>query len=64
MISEAYADLGGLTPSARPSRSGHAHLFDPSSGWCGCGIRDDGQIAEGSPAWRAQVELALGRPTP
>ncbi len=22
----------------------HAHNFDPVSGWCGCGYRDDGRL--------------------
>lgn len=35
------------------------HMFDPISGWCGCGQRDDGATAPGSPAWRAEVEQAL-----
>lgn len=35
------------------------HLFDPVSGWCGCGTRDDGKLAEGSPAWRAEVERRM-----
>lgn len=46
---------------ARPSTPAtcSGHLFDPVSGWCGCGIRDDGKLAEGSPAWRAAVESVL-----
>lgn len=35
------------------------HLFDSASGWCGCGVRDDGKLAEGSPAWRAAVESRM-----
>lgn len=66
--SSAYAELGGGigTPIAWAPRplpaSGasvvadapaHRHRFHPQSGWCGCGRRDDGSLAEGSPAWRA-----------
>jgi hypothetical protein len=55
-ISEAYADLGGgITDSPDyPSKTTHHEcIFDPASGWCGCGRRDDGSVAEGSPAWRS-----------
>lgn len=72
-ISPAYADLGGgLDPSnappprresravdRNPGRVCEQHMFDPVSGWCGCGIRDDGKLAEGSPAWRADVESRM-----
>lgn len=34
-------------------------MFDPDSGWCTCGVRDDGADAFGSPAWRRRVESAL-----
>jgi hypothetical protein len=62
--SNAYAELGGGlgTAFARPPRPArvpqpdppvHVHRFHPESGWCGCGCRDDGSLAEGSPAWRA-----------
>lgn len=80
VISETYADLGGLvgsqiapcTPRERasrtidrsPGRVCDRHLFDPVSGWCGCGVRDDGKLAEGSPAWRAAVESALSGQAP
>lgn len=72
--SDAYADLGGglqgmhrpgrHTPTSRPitPTAGTVctrHLFDPVSGWCGCGTRDDGKLAEGSPAWRAAVERRM-----
>lgn len=33
----------------------HNHMYNPVSGWCGCGLRDDGQVAEGSPAWRERI---------
>lgn len=65
-ISDAYADLGGGTSTApdtgvssdTPVQSGHLprthrHRFDHASGWCGCGARDSGELAEGSIAWRA-----------
>lgn len=53
MVSGAYADLGGaVTPYRSPCPVGPQHRFHPASGWCGCGLRDDGRIAEGSPAWR------------
>ncbi len=73
-ISPTYADLGGglgsppprqkrervsLTIDRAPGRVCDQHLFDPVSGWCGCGLRDDGQTAPGSPAWRAKVEQAM-----
>lgn len=68
-VSETYADLGGgiavderfelvtltstpVAPVQAPGVCVH-HRFDPISGWCGCGTRDDGSLAEGSPAWRA-----------
>lgn len=70
--SNAYAELGGLTapPAPRPRWESHGidrspgvvcehHLFDPVSGWCGCGTRDDGKLAEGSPAWRDAVERQM-----
>lgn len=22
----------------------HSHNYDPTSGWCGCGYRDDGRL--------------------
>lgn len=62
MSSEAWADLGGgrrpgVTVRRRVSdkaahRAHGPHTFDPQSGWCGCGLRDTGEAAEGSPAWR------------
>ena len=55
-VSEAYADLGGGVASAatNPSPANrHRHRFDQTSGYCGCGRRDDGALAPGSPAWRA-----------
>lgn len=78
-VSEAYADLGGLTappprrprPRSRyestavdysPGRVCERHMFDPTSGWCSCGTRDDGEIADGSPAWRAAVEHTMPDP--
>lgn len=55
MTSDAYADLGGgLSGTAIAPRPAHVHDFHPESGWCGCGQRDTGQLAEGSPAWRAR----------
>lgn len=73
MISETYADLGGgigtamrraerprMRPAARPAGAVCVqHMFDPVSGWCGCGIRDDGKLAEGSPAWRAELDRRM-----
>lgn len=56
MTSETYADLGGgMESETRPPNflDGHRHRFAPLSGWCPCGTRDDGQVAEYSPAWRA-----------
>lgn len=55
--SSAYAELGGgigsaalLQPRRRSGRASitvdapaHRHSFDPVSGWCGCGRRDDGR---------------------
>lgn len=66
-VSPAYAELGGglsVTPLPTPSVSWTPpgtckHMFDPISGWCGCGRRDDGALAEGSPAWRAALERAM-----
>lgn len=48
-------------PSAQrtPGAVCERHLFDPVSGWCGCGTRDDGKLAEGSPAWRTVVESTM-----
>lgn len=46
-------------PVGTPAGVCEQHLFDPVSGWCGCGIRDDGRLAEGSPAWRAAVEARM-----
>jgi hypothetical protein len=54
--SNAYAELGGglgggirLAPRPAPARiqsvRTHRHSFDPVSGWCGCGRRDDGRAA-------------------
>ncbi|MBD3942808.1 hypothetical protein IF188_13995 [Microbacterium sp. NEAU-LLC] len=65
-ISEAYADLGGgihttqreTLPTFTPP-AGCRHLYDPISGWCGCGRRNDGKLAEGSPAWRAAIDRAM-----
>lgn len=70
-MSETYADLGGgirsytQRPAARivPQRARHSdepHVcrFEQPSGYCACGIRDDGTLAEDSPAWRAQRDLA------
>lgn len=55
-MSETYSDLGGGT-TATPPRSecptGRRHRYDPTSGYCGCGRRDDGRVAPGSPAARA-----------
>ncbi|MDQ1084186.1 MULTISPECIES: hypothetical protein [Microbacterium] len=52
MNSETYADLGGVSARSTPLVvNGHRHRYDPLSGWCGCGTRDDGMLAEGSPAW-------------
>lgn len=62
--SNAYAELGGGIGSAyvrpprpavavRPHPPVHRHRFDAVSGWCGCGKRDDGPVAEFSPAARA-----------
>jgi len=52
-MSETYADLGGGIGTTRPPAApGHRHRFDALSGWCGCGVRDDGALAPGSPAWR------------
>lgn len=78
VISETYADLGGLvgsqiapcTPRERvsrtidrsPGRVCDRHMFDSVSGWCGCGIRDDGKLAEGSPAWRAELDRHMPGP--
>lgn len=69
--SEAYVDLGGglrSTPQRRstarlPRQTAanyepHECRFDAVSGWCGCGRRDDGQIAEGSPAWSVPLAAA------
>ncbi|MGF6822416.1 hypothetical protein M2317_001320 [Microbacterium sp. ZKA21] len=73
-ISPTYADLGGgigsttqgkrsarisRTISPVPGRVCARHMFDPVSGWCGCGTRDDGALAEGSPAWRAALERTM-----
>lgn len=72
-VSAAYADLGGglvSPPSAPRHRESRTvdrapglvcerHMFDPVSGWCGCGNRDDGKLAEGSPAWRAALEARM-----
>lgn len=69
--SAAYADLGGGTSTAEvpahrsrpvdrsPGWICPQHLFDPLSGWCGCGLRDDGQTAPGSPAWRASLDKTM-----
>lgn len=57
MTSETYADLGGGVESeTRPPSllASHRHRFDPFSGWCGCGTRDDGSLADYSPAWLAE----------
>lgn len=54
-MSETYADLGGAAPpQQRACPIGRTHRFDPVSGYCGCGRRDDGRLAPGSPASRAQ----------
>lgn len=73
-ISQAYAELGGgvnspsprrrrqfatRAPSVSPGEVCDEHMFDPVSGWCGCGIRDDGAIAPGSPAWRTSIERQM-----
>lgn len=50
------------TIDPNPGRVCDHHLFDPQSGWCGCGLRDDGQTAPGSPAWRAAIEHHLPDP--
>ncbi len=60
MISEAWADLGGgLAPPERRARGQlvprgpHVlHSFDPASGYCACGLRDDGRVGDGTPAAR------------
>lgn len=53
MTSEAFADLGGQRgASKRPEIPGHRHRNEDGSHWCRCGARDDGLLAEGSPAWR------------
>lgn len=60
-MSETYADLGGGTSAIRPIPTpGHRCRPDPVSGWCGCGRRDDGKIAVGSPAWRALLTPQAG----
>lgn len=51
----------GRPAGSSPGQVCSSHMYDPVSGWCGCGIRDDGKLAEGSPAWRASVEKALPR---
>ncbi|SDL30250.1 hypothetical protein [Microbacterium azadirachtae] len=74
-VSTAYAELGGGTgPAAErrtrrsttidraPGRICARHMFDPVSGWCGCGLRDDGQTAPGSPAWRAAIDKTMPDP--
>lgn len=45
-----------------PGRVCNTHMYDPVSGWCGCGLRDDGKLAEGSPAWRARLEQRMPEP--
>lgn len=66
--SPAYDDLGGMhAPTGRrrrsyrypsrlidpsPGKVCQNHIFDPQSGWCSCGTRDDGRLAPGSPAER------------
>lgn len=55
MTSEAWADLGGgirTVEKGMQSPHTHEHTYAPS-GWCTCGTRDDGQLAEWSPAWLA-----------
>ena len=63
MTSETYADLGGgVVSETRPPNliPSHRHRFDTFSGWCGCGTRDDGSLADYSPAWlAARRERAL-----
>lgn len=45
--------------TGRPPGVCTEHMFDPVSGWCSCGIRDDGKLAEGSPAWRAEIDRQM-----
>jgi len=44
------------TTSQRPALGGegHAHSFDPISGWCAfCNLRDDGRlVSRGGDVWR------------
>lgn len=42
----------GMPPHPPP---GTRHDFDPISGWCPCGLRDDGKTVPGSPVRRAQI---------
>lgn len=59
MTSEAYQDLGGgLSGTAIAARPAHVHNFHPESGWCGCGRRDTGEAAVGSPVWRVEQQAA------
>lgn len=59
-MSEAWADIGGgrQSPLLRVGLTAKhpRHRFDTGSGWCSCGLRDDGQAAEYSPAWRDQMK--------
>lgn len=55
--STAWTDLGGGQPAVHSvgiTAKHRRHRFSPTSGWCACGLRDDGQLAEYSPAWRDQ----------
>ena len=60
------ANTGSKRVADRDTLRDCRHLFDPLSGWCGCGLRDDGQLAEGSPAWRAAIDrtMPIGEETP
>ncbi len=65
MTSEAWADLGGgirdyqprprrVTRTLDPTK--HEHEFSSLSGWCYCGLRDDGAICEGTPAAKQRTQ--------
>lgn len=64
LASVREAELIEATAPAAPTASVpestcSPHMFDPVSGWCGCGVRDDGATAFGSPAWRARIEKEM-----
>jgi len=54
-MSTAWEELGGIPSSTEPPKltattepsapapPAHVHQFDLTSGWCACGIRDDGK---------------------